>query len=344
MANLKELRGNKIIGLTADPSNLSDYEGQIWYNTTDQLLKTVIGSSTGVWTAGGLMNAVRSGLAGAGTQTAGLAISGRMRLYNGTRRQELTEEYDGSSWTAGGNLSSARINHSGAGTQTAGLAFGGDASPGRSSATEEYNGTSWTAGGNLSEAKAYFAGAGTQTAGLSIGGILQGAGGATSGSEEYNGSSWTAGGNMSSARVDHGGAGTQTAALVFGGESAGSPFPATRVDTNVTEEYNGTSWTSGGNMSTTFGFVRGFGTQTAALGFGNADTDFATSEEYNGSSWTAGGTLIAGRLDAGAGTQNAGLGFGNPSSHQGASTQEYTKSPSNKYIVSLSTIGQNKIY
>jgi hypothetical protein len=41
------------------------------------------------------------------------------------------------------------------------------------------------------------------------------------------------------------GAGVQTAALTFGGYE---PSPA--ATTNATEEYNGSAWTSGGNLNT----------------------------------------------------------------------------------------------
>ena len=69
------------------------------------------------------------------------------------------------------------------------------------------------------------------------------------------------------------GAGTQTAALGFGGD----PSP------NATEEYDGTSWTAGGNMGTGRGQLAGAGTQTAGLAFGSG-----LSELYDGSAWTNG--------------------------------------------------------
>jgi hypothetical protein len=59
-------------------------------------------------------------IAGAGTQTAGLAFGGRYTILT-----NATEHYDGSAWTAGGNMGTARYGLAGAGTQTAGLAFGG---------------------------------------------------------------------------------------------------------------------------------------------------------------------------------------------------------------------------
>src|SRR6056300_1078404 len=52
---------------------------------------------------------------------------------------------------------------------------------------------------------------------------------------------WVSGGNMNTARQQHAGAGTQTAGLAFGGET---PPPTT----NLTEEYDGSAWTTGGAM------------------------------------------------------------------------------------------------
>ena len=74
----------------------------------------------GVWITGGSLATARSGLAGAGTQTAGLSFGGLTTTRVGT-----TEEYNGTSWSAGGSLATARGYLAGAGTQTAGLSFGG---------------------------------------------------------------------------------------------------------------------------------------------------------------------------------------------------------------------------
>jgi hypothetical protein len=60
------------------------------------------------------------------------------------------------------------------------------------------------------------------------------------------------------ARHSLGGAGTQTAGLAFGGIYTRS--------TNATEEYDGTSWTAGGNLNTARRSLAGAGTQTAGLG------------------------------------------------------------------------------
>ena len=85
------------------------------------------------WTTGGNMATSRQQLAGAGTQTAGLA-------FGGSPTTNATEHYDGSAWTAGGNLGTGRYSLAGCGTQTAGLAFGGYAGYSKFNATEEYAG------------------------------------------------------------------------------------------------------------------------------------------------------------------------------------------------------------
>jgi hypothetical protein len=55
------------------------------------------------WSSGGNMGTAREMLAGAGTQTAGLAFGGDNHLSSAA-----TEEYNGTTWTAGGNLATAR--------------------------------------------------------------------------------------------------------------------------------------------------------------------------------------------------------------------------------------------
>jgi hypothetical protein len=56
--------------LASDPSNLG--AGQVWYNTTTNKLK-ITAVSSGAWASGGNMATARYYLAGAGTQTSGLA-------------------------------------------------------------------------------------------------------------------------------------------------------------------------------------------------------------------------------------------------------------------------------
>ena len=104
-----------------------------------------------------------------------------------------------------------------------------------------------------------------------------------------------------------GAAGTTTAGLVFGGWSD--------ADEDATEEYNGTGWSTGGNLNTARRSLGGAGTQTSGLAFGGtgpAKDDEA--ETYDGSSWTEVGDLNTARRDlGGAGTQTAAIAFGGES-------------------------------
>ena len=117
--------------------------------------------------------------------------------------------------------------------------------------------------------------------------------------------SWTSGGSLGTARRILGRAGTVPAGLAVGG--VGPPGSTS----NLTEEYNGTSWTGTGNMATgLYGFASD-GTQTAAYAAAGADGAQSGSQEYNGSSWTAGNSINSGRrYPVGTGTQTAGLIFG----------------------------------
>jgi hypothetical protein len=296
--------GSQLTGVDADPfpyTGSAIISGSLAVTGSVEFAYGVAAASA--WSAGGALITARGGLAGAGTQNAGLAFGGAPGV-------SCTEEYDGSSWSSGGALIRARFVLAGAGTQNAGLAFGGFISL---SCTEEYGGTSWSAGGALITGRAFLAGAGEQNAGLAFGG---GPSPGVSCTEEYDGSSWTAGGAMITGKLGLAGAGTQNAGLAFGG------FPTL----SCTEEYNGSTWSSGGALSTARYSSAGAGTQNAGLAFGGCSPSVITcTEEYDGTSWSAGGALITGRYGlAGAGTQSAGLAFGGCSPATVSCTEEYT--------------------
>ena len=118
------------------------------------------------------------------------------------------------------------------------------------------------------------------------------------------------GGALPAVRSGSGGAGIQTAALNIGGENGSSIF-------GTTEEYNGSSWTSGGalNAKPSF-FMASGGTQTAGFRAGGFTGTVGTTgqdavENYNGTAWTNGTALptVTGS-NMFAGTQTAGLTFG----------------------------------
>ena len=74
MTTYKEIRGTNIEAVASDPSN--PVEGQVWYNTTTNVVKGFI-VSTGSWATGGDLNTGRRVFTGAGTQTAALAFGSR---------------------------------------------------------------------------------------------------------------------------------------------------------------------------------------------------------------------------------------------------------------------------
>jgi hypothetical protein len=136
-------------------------------------------------------------------------------------------------------------------------------------------------------------------------------------------SAWSSSGPLLTGRRGFWGTGTQTAGLAFGGKDG--PGAGTAV-TNATEEYNGSGWSTGGNLGTAR-YVLGGATnapQTASLGFGGYGPLTNSTEEYDGSSWTSGGNLNTARgFLAGAGTQTAALGFGGYTSGDVNNSEEY---------------------
>tara|TARA_Y100000310_G_scaffold295597_1_gene327121 strand:+ start:320 stop:691 length:372 start_codon:yes stop_codon:yes gene_type:complete len=97
---------------------------------------------------------------------------------------------------------------------------------------------------------------------------------------------------------------------------------------SVTEEYDGSSWSSGGSLATARAAPGGAGTQSAGLCMGgSAGVGSNATEEYNGTSWTAGGNIITKRDSlTGAGTQSVGLCFAGVNYHSNtdtAVTEEY---------------------
>ena len=87
MAEYKGIKGFKVQYLSADPSN--PIIGQTWYNSTSKDLKYTGVTTAGTWATGNNMNTARATLAGAGTQTAGLAFGG------GSPPTAATEEWTG---------------------------------------------------------------------------------------------------------------------------------------------------------------------------------------------------------------------------------------------------------
>ena len=122
---------------------------------------------------------------------------------------------------------------------------------------------------------------------------------------------WASAPALNTARRYPGGTGIQKSAICIAGQN----YPSFYV---LTEEYDGTSWTEVGDLSTGRGRLASGGTATAAFAAaGNMGPpgDTNSAEKWNGSSWTSAGTVNTARGNiAGAGSNTAAIAFGgNPS-------------------------------
>jgi hypothetical protein len=292
MATYNEIKGDIIEVRATDPTN--PQVGEIWYNNTIGVLKgykVVVGT----WASGGSRGTARTLSASAGaTVSANLSFGG----YNpGTfSTQTATEEYDGSAWTAGGAINSplGLDSAGGCGTQTAALSAtgkSGGAPTGYSFPaivnSFEYDGSTWTGGGNVSLARTVSISSGTQTAALIAGGQPNSPPG-TDTTEEYDGSTWTSGGNLPQIIHRGTGTGTQTATIQAGGHEANP----TSTDLNVTNYYNGTSWTAQTAINTARNAFGSAGIQTSAVIYGGYQYTnppvggTAATETWDGIAWT----------------------------------------------------------
>jgi len=136
--------------------------------------------------------------------------------------------------------------------------------------------------------------------------------------QSYQSSSVASAGNVNTARTQLGGTGTLTAGLIYGGEA-----PAL---TGATEEFDGSTWTTGGTCPAQKSDMHSSGTQTAAL-WGGGSPLSSGSFEYDGSTWTSGGSMtFSGRdfYSGGTGILTAAIqigGFINPGNY--STTMQY---------------------
>ena len=300
MATYKGTKGFTIQTIAGDPP--APIEGQVWYNTTSNVLKGYA-LGAGVWSSGSNLNTARNAVqnSGGGTQTAGLCFGGNPPGVS-------SEEYDGTSWSAGNPLLSAKAYLGGAGIQTSAMAMEGE--------VETYDGTSWTESTALNTPRGECAGAGsTNTATLCFGGGPSGSLKAVT--EKWNGSTWTETGNLNTARRQLTGGGTNTAALAF----TGGPPPS-----NATESWDGASWSNMNNLNTprySVGSSQG-SSNTLALAFGGGNAVTGVTEKWDGTSWTEVADLATARNELGGnGSSTVALAFGGSIPPATAATEEW---------------------
>ena len=303
MADYKGIKGFTIQTIAGDPP--APVIGQVWYNTTSNVLKCYL-SGDGAWSSGGSLVVARGEFAGAraGTVTAGLVFGGDgPPSTTPPGYMDHTEKYDGTSWSEVNNLNNVRASPGALGTQTAAMCISGNnPAPPNPNYDEEFNGTCWSEVGETNTRRVNPGGAGTTTAGVIAGGDN------TVICETWNGSSWSVNNTLNTARAQSGFAGTvNTAALVSGGN------PGYK---DITEVWNGSTWTEVNQMQTPSAqYVASFGSSTSALvvgGITGSPNVYSTkTEKWNGSSWTETGDITtAARLGAGGGTSSSGIACG----------------------------------
>jgi len=160
----------------------------------------------------------------------------------------------------------------------------------------------WAAGGSLTTPRyRWMGGFGTTSTGIVVGGVKTPGYTPSALVEEYDGSSWTEIADIP-ARSDNWATGTPTAGISGTGSNLDTVY-----------EFNGTSWTAGGDYPDSTTRTCASGTQTATLAQGGGPTGPYTNvtAEYNGVSWSLGGnypTLHANGTMCG--TQTAGFAIG----------------------------------
>ena len=262
------------------------------------------------WTAGGVLGSGGYSGMGAGTQTAAVWKGGGPGPTPGT----YVSHYNGTSWTEQGAAPFASVSGSYGGPQTSGIASGGIPTPSFGVKSFTYDGSTWTAAPDLAIARYNQGSAGaSNTSSLVVGGRGPLSPAFYVFTEEFNTSAtvitpaaWASAPALNNARkaMYSGNIGTPTSALAVGSSPA----------SNLTEEYDGSSWTVQNVAPASLYGRGGAGTQTAALTFGGNPNPsvVTTTAEYDGANWTTGGALNTGRGygPIGAGTQTAGMAIG----------------------------------
>ena len=318
MATYKEIRGTNIEVLSSDPSN--PIEGQVWYNSTSNVLKGRSSNPAGSWTTANSINTARGAIAGAGTTTAAI-------IFGGEPYSADTEIWNGTNWTEVNNLNVARAHMGAAGIYTAALGFGGlvDPSPPSQptiniSLTESWNGTNWTEVNDMNTARYGVRGAGTQTAALATAGNVHGVA-VSNTNETWNGTNWTEVNDVNTARtegVEFGA--TNTESLYAGGSSGATVYAQT-------ESWNGTNWTEVNDLNLARNTMGGNGIQTSGIAYGGNKPPpvGALTEQWNGTNWTEVADLNTARNRMGAaGTSGTvGLAAGGYTPPSTAVTEEF---------------------
>lgn len=284
----------------------------------------------------------------AGTTNATIA---QMGWPYGSSTCYCTLEYNGVSWSdaASGLPNNTRPVGPMVGTQNDALTFGNNyvlnAQGGYPAldCTDLYNGTSWSDTGHTHNCPGGMAsGFGTSNSAVKAGMTnLYGFG--DNGVEEYNGSSWTVVNPLPSAIGGQGSAGTQNAGVIFGNADYTFSYGGTNTGATTTLEYNGTTWSNGGSLTTARQSPSSAknGTQNSTLAVSGVCSSGIASctEKYNGATWSSAASFPGTSKHGvgGSGNGSSALAFGGHSSYVcSLNSYEYTGA-SEEQVSNLST-------
>jgi hypothetical protein len=257
--------------------------------TTQEYNFSTVTKNPSAWSAGtNWPGGAGMTFAGTGTQTAYLKSSGNDGTPPTNPISNNAYEFDGSSWTAASGVPYSSRDPDSAGLQTAAIQFGGQGPTAAVSTSVEYDGSSWTGAPSMNHSRRSVSGAGLQTTTITAGGAGPPGGspeGAMTSTESYNGSTWSNEAALPAARFIGATVGSEPACLRVGG-SPSAPVAEASV------EYDGSTWTAGGNMNTPRGpnAIGASGTLTAGIIYGSPGTSCAT-EIYDGTSFITDATM-----------------------------------------------------
>jgi len=218
-------------------------------------------------------------IAGAGTQTAALAIGGASPGVLG-----LTEQWNGSVWTEVADLNRGPLGPqstaygAGSGSSTSALYSSSDEGGNLVNRVESWDGSSWTEVSEVNTARSYGTQAGTDnTSAIFAGGY---GGGNLANVETWDGSSWTETTDINTARMrlSSGMQGSTESMLIFSGYITDSVAN--------TENWNGTTWTEVNDMATARRSGTGSGVSTSAFQAGGQTGPTSPTVVANNEEWT----------------------------------------------------------
>ena len=198
MATYEEIYGKRVKDFDSDPTLESSYEGQVWYDKSSGVLKSVVSFDSFTWSHL-IQQAINISYntTGFGTQTASVLLEEAALALMITHKNIMVQVL-----VLVDLIQQVEVRGT-AGVLTAGLAWGGNSSPEvESQLTNEYNGTSWTNVNNYpitvsSSCKEQWNSNSTSFRSWRLG--LQWTFFKLT-TNEYDGTNWTGGGNLNTAK------------------------------------------------------------------------------------------------------------------------------------------------